>query len=487
MKILNILNIFALLGVTYGQTDCGAVYESWYGTTCEDEMTCSDNYACVVPDDCSAYQCVQNCPEGTDLLPFYPEGEPEQAGYACIPKEFQEEVFECNFGDAPDYTLSMNARVPGINKQHNWDEREITIIGYDTYEEYKASVSGPVFNLFDASGCTGHTNTNGDVIFENVQNGVNNCSFTNMGMETASSGIPYFTQKMVVGYDDLVDFLPNNQPVVKKYGKAWVVSCRIKAWETGYVNPGATGERDEIEVEIDTEIPFTVKMYMDDGFEHEYDGTPIDISADSIESQKIYVETKAEIPEGEGVNMIHVRHCKINQMAYNDSTDSWSDLSDTFDFIIDGCLNTADGTFVERNFEMKDQRIQFADSNAKTYIVDQFAVDLWNPNTEPTDNIKVMVECDMVACEVDEFSRTDEGYGPESFCWLNNDCRYDEGSRYSNLINSRVRQSRNEPATYDRSRLQHAKCENCFSYNLVEPTGSGDLKHAIALSLFTFM
>ena len=105
---------------------------------------------------------------------------------------------------------------------------------------------------------------------------------------------------MVVGYDDLVDFLPNNQMVVKRYGKAWVVSCRIKAWETGYVNPGATGDRDEIEVEIDTEIPFTVKMYLDDGFEAEYDGTPIDISADSIESQKIYVETKAEIPEGEG-------------------------------------------------------------------------------------------------------------------------------------------------------------------------------------------
>ena len=106
---------------------------------------------------------------------------------------------------------------------------------------------------------------------------------------------------MVVGYDDLVDYLPGrDEPVVKRYGKAWVVSCRIKAWETGYVNPGATGERDEIEVEIETEIPFTVKMYLDDSFENEYDGTPIEISADSLESRKFYVETKAEIPDGEG-------------------------------------------------------------------------------------------------------------------------------------------------------------------------------------------
>ena len=158
---MKILNILALVGAAYGQTDCGAVHESWYGTTCASAMTCSDNFACVVPESCDAYTCVQKCPVGTDFLAFYPEGETEPAGFACIPKALQEGVFECNFGGAPNFTLSMNARVPGINKVHDWDEREISVIGYDTYQEYKSSVTGPVINLFDESGCTGHKNTNG--------------------------------------------------------------------------------------------------------------------------------------------------------------------------------------------------------------------------------------------------------------------------------------------------------------------------------------
>ena len=67
------LNILALVGATYGQTDCGAVHESWYGTTCASEMSCSDNFACFVPEICDEYECVQNCPEGTDFRPFYPD------------------------------------------------------------------------------------------------------------------------------------------------------------------------------------------------------------------------------------------------------------------------------------------------------------------------------------------------------------------------------------------------------------------------------
>ena len=48
----------------------------------------------------------------------------------------------------------------------------------------------------------------GNVLFSEVSNGVDGCYFTNKGMETDEMGIPYYTQSFVIGFDDLVDYLP---------------------------------------------------------------------------------------------------------------------------------------------------------------------------------------------------------------------------------------------------------------------------------------
>lgn len=67
--------------------------------------------------------------------------------------------------------------------------------------------------------------------FLNVQNGQNNCYFTNLGLSVEEDGA-YYTQKFVVGYDDLTDFTPNGHPVFKSFGNHWIVNCRIKATNT---------------------------------------------------------------------------------------------------------------------------------------------------------------------------------------------------------------------------------------------------------------
>ena len=49
-----------------------------------------------------------------------------------------------------------------------------------------------------------------------------------MGIDVDSIDVPYYVQKFVIGYDDLVDYKPSGMPVYKRYGKNWIVNCRIK-------------------------------------------------------------------------------------------------------------------------------------------------------------------------------------------------------------------------------------------------------------------
>ena len=152
----------SLLVGANAQTDCNAVHESWYGEACENAMTCSGTFACVVPDNCQSYTCVQGewCPDGTFYLPFYPtieDGETSpQEGFACYPAEFvAPESFNCDFGDGPSYQLSVLAKVPPIVRFHDWDNRNITLVSWDAYLEHNAAEP---WLIFDESACKGIVN-----------------------------------------------------------------------------------------------------------------------------------------------------------------------------------------------------------------------------------------------------------------------------------------------------------------------------------------
>ena len=119
------------------------------------------------------------------------------------------------------------------------------------------------------------------MIFANVQNGTKGCYFTNVGMDPDELGIPYYTQKFIIGFDDLVDYLPGNRPVIKQYGKHWTVACRIKSSVTGFINPAATGVYDKNEVEVNTLISFSIEMFQDEFFETPY-GDTVDIGCSQL-------------------------------------------------------------------------------------------------------------------------------------------------------------------------------------------------------------
>lgn len=170
-----------------------------------------------------------------------------------------------------------------------------------------------------------------------------------MGMEVNEINIPYYTQKFVIGYDDLIQIKPSGLPVYKRYGKNWIVSCRIKAFDTAYANPAATGERDELEIVTETAIEFTFKMFSDETFETPFlDGETIDIGADSMEDQVIYIQAEASIANPEEEYLVHLKYCRVQELTLNASTTDWTVVTDEFDFLVDGCLSTL--PFVANNF-----------------------------------------------------------------------------------------------------------------------------------------
>ena len=145
------------LSGSWAQTDCGDIHQEWYGTTCADAMTCSGTFACVVPQTCNAYQCVQDgwCPDGEFYLPYFPANSSDQAGWACFPPDrVRPPSFDCDFGDGPNFALFVNAKVPPISKQPgHQDDRNVTLISRDAYDQERAN-DGPV-EVFDDSECHG--------------------------------------------------------------------------------------------------------------------------------------------------------------------------------------------------------------------------------------------------------------------------------------------------------------------------------------------
>ena len=77
--------------------------------------------------------------------------------------------------------------------------------------------------------------------------------------------------------------------------------------------------------------------------------------------------------------------------------------------------------------DIKPNRIEWSDENSKTYVKDQFVVDIWEPIAQTGQTVQLDITCEMVVCPVVAFAREDDEYSLESICWLN--------SRGTNLIN----------------------------------------------------
>ena len=79
--------------------------------------------------------------------------------------------------------------------------------------------------------------------------------------------------------------------------------------------------------------------------------------------------------------------------------------------------------------ETRPTRVQWANPGEKTYIIDQFKVDLWDPEVAD-EEIKIFIECQMVICELEAFFQSTID---QSMCQLpqHNTCT----NRYDNLYN----------------------------------------------------
>lgn len=193
------------------------------------------------------------------------------------------------------------------------------------------------------------------VEFNGIVNGTDGCYFTNKGLEIDEDGIPFYTQKFVIGYDDLVEVYPTGGIVIKRYGKNFIVSCRIKAWDALNVDPGAEGNRESHEIITNTEITFKLTMFKDDTFETKFEnGELVNLDSETpIDETTIYVEAAAEINDETVDWMIHLKRCfvqdKIREIidAENDEFGEWEITDNGFDFLVDGVLAT--NQFTNRN------------------------------------------------------------------------------------------------------------------------------------------
>jgi len=444
-----------LLGVN-AESDCRQIIGSLYPAAgvCNREMICSSDFACyfdeekLAEDPCNAYDCLMEsrCPPGTTYLPYYPAlsgdstgtgSSSAQAGYACYPNDkLPEHSFQCNFDSTDNYRLSINVMVPDITRHYNWDYRNMTLINWDNYQLYPEDNVAMV-DLFQSSECVGEVNDE-KVYFNDIKNGAGGCSFTNLGMEVDEDGVPFYTQKFVVGYDDLVDTMTGGGIVVKRFGKNYIVNCRIRAWDTLWVDPGAEGEREDPEFIADTQVGFELKMYSDPQFETPVEGL-VNLGKDeTVEDTTIYVEAKANIDGSTGDFLIHLKRCNVGVTVRdiidleNEQFGDWKMTDNEYDFLIDGMLTT--DQFTTRNMEIKDKRVEWSDESTRTYTIDQFKVDLWQAAEieKGKQQSQLRITCEMVACELAAFDSDAE----------NAICTVADGvTRYNNLL-SPVRSAR---------------------------------------------
>jgi len=436
------------------ETDCRAVIKQWYDIDCGTEMKCSSNFACnvTITDDsstdvhCSQYSCVEadRCPDGTTYSEFWskpcPDGRcpDEQAGFACTPPQHQpSNFFECYFDD--DGKLQINALVDSI-KRHpmGYDDRNYTMISYENWQNYKAQNLNYV-EIFDTSNCYGSEGPE-KTSFSVVNSTI--CSFTNRGMLYDDMGIPFFVQSVVFGYDDLVD----GGTSIRSYGRSYTVHCQISAFDTLFINPAADGARDDKEVIRETNISFAIGMYRDETFSEKIEsGGTVDISPDA-ENPAIFVQVEADLgSNSENLNMVHIKQCKWSLYEQVDEErDEWVKTNNTNSFMVNGCASVSDYEGSYKYLGAKETRTQIA-NETRTFNVDQFYI--YPPVN--VNNAKFEIECDVVACSVASFERTDSS-AETSFCFLDEVC----SDRYDNLKTS-VRSKKMNGGKYPVSEVQH--------------------------------
>ena len=120
--------------------------------------------------------------------------------------------------------------------------------------------------------------------------------------------------------------------------------------------------------------------------------------------------------------------------------------------------------------ENKPSRTEWTNENANTFIIDQFKVDLWDPEVDDVE-IKVFIECQMVVCEVAAFFQSAHDL---SICKLpSNTCT----NRYDNLREMRKRRSNDAMSREDtraevqRSELESVTNDLIFRRGLVKSAG----------------
>lgn len=385
---LKIVPIFLLAGINAIESDCRKIMALLYpeAGVCnrEYEMTCYSDFACYIDeeyleDPCNAYSCLMEsrCPEGTTYLPYFPPHSGDQSsagsistesGYACYPNDkLPDQIFQCNFDSTDNYRLNVDAVVPDINRNYAYDNRTITLISWEKYQAYPEDQHA-MFDLFELSQCKGEL-IDGHVYFNGIKSEVGGCEFTNLGIETDTIGVPVYTQKFVIGYDDLVDLF-GDMMVVKRYGKKYIVNCHIRASDTEWKDP-AEDDRHNPDDPTCNEERFELNMYSDPKFEIPQS---TESSCQSSVIKSLYIEAKVTA-DGPADNWIlHLKQCSAktsirNRIDVDNADDHWSDWEMTTNeqiFLIDGVLAMNDST--SEVVHIKDTRVEWSDKLSETTL-----------------------------------------------------------------------------------------------------------------------
>jgi len=233
--------------------------------------------------------------------------------------------------------------------------------------------------------------------------------------------------------------------LIRQFGRSFTLFCQISAFDTLFVNPAADGARDDKEVIVDTQISFDIGMYRDDTFSEKIEsGGTVDISPDAI-NPVVYVQVEANLgSNSEGLNMVHIKQCKWS--VYEQVDGEWEKNNNTNSFMVNGCARVSDNEYIDLFVGAKDTRTQFA-NETRTFNVDQFYI--YPP--KGVNNAKMEIECDVVACSVASFERTDSS-AETSFCFLDEECsdRYD-------ILKSNFRTKKVNDGKYPVSEVQHTE------------------------------
>ena len=141
-------------------TDCNAVRKFVFpdAEECDKPQRCSDDFACVVTEDCSGYRCAAGggCPNDSSYKAFSPHiagnsgnsmAASELAGYYCA-----KDGLECGFNQ--DGYFFIDAIVNNVERWNGFgtpDNRNVSMISKSKFDANE----GGIFKQFSTSSCLG--------------------------------------------------------------------------------------------------------------------------------------------------------------------------------------------------------------------------------------------------------------------------------------------------------------------------------------------